>query len=350
MRAATYRSTGPADSVLAIVERERPEPGPGEVRVRVKWSGVNPSDTKARAGTRSTVMPFPDVIPHSDGAGVIDAVGAGVAPGRVGERVWVWNAAWGRPWGTAAEYVALPEAQAVAVPDGTPMDAAACFGIPALTAAHAVLHGGGVSGKRVLVAGGAGAVGHYAVQMARLGGALQVIATVSSAEKGRLAMAAGAHQVIDYRTEDTPGRVAECTDGHGIDRVIEVDFAANAALDFGLLAPEGEVVVYGSSQPEIAVPFVPGILKNLRVQFFIVYHLLPDDRARAISTLTQWLRSDALVHNIAARRRRSDRSASRRDGSCRRPRAVPSSGRFPLAYRSALPARASDVCCSLRRN
>lgn len=301
MRAAVYTRTGAAADVLSLQDRPRPVPGAGEVRVRIAWSGVNPSDTKSRAGTRSPQLPFPEIVPHSDGSGVIDAVGDGVPAMRLGERVWLWNAAWGRPHGTAADYVVLPAAQAVALPAGVPLDAGACLGIPALTACHALAMAGGVAGQRVLVAGGAGAVGHYALQMARLLGAAQVIATVSSAEKAAVALAAGAHAVVDYRREDLVARVSALTQGHGVDRIVEVDLAANGRADFAMLAPGGLAVVYGSSQPEAVVPFVPGILKNLQVAFFIVYHLGPAERARAQALLDAWLRDGVLQHRIAAR-------------------------------------------------
>jgi NADPH2:quinone reductase len=301
MRAAVYSRTGPAHEVLSLVDRPTPEPGPGEVRVRIAWSGVNPSDTKSRAGTRSPTLPFPEIIPHSDGAGVIDAVGEGVPAARIGERVWIWNAAWGRPQGTAADCVVLPTAQAVRLPDNVALDVGACLGIPALTACHAVLMAGGVAGQRVLVAGGAGAVGFYAVQMARLAGAAQVIATVSSDTKAAIARDAGAHEVVDYRRENLVERVAALTGGRGVDRVIEVDIAANAAADFAMLAPGGLAVVYGSGQPEASVPFVPGIMKNLQLAFFIVYLLPPDARRQAQAQLGQWLAQGALRHLIAER-------------------------------------------------
>ena len=301
MRAAVYTRTGPAGEVLDIVELDRPEPGPGEVRVRLAWSGVNPSDVKARAGTRSKAMPFPRVVPHSDGAGSIDAVGADIDASRIGERVWVWNAAWGRAEGTAAEFVVLPASQAVRLPESVDLEVGALLGIPALTAWHAVHMKGGVEGRRVLVAGGAGAVGHYAIQMAKAAGAAQVIATISNEGKAALAREAGADVVIDYRREDVRERIRQATDAHGVDRIIEVDFAANATLDFDLLAKEGDVVVYGSGQPEIAVPFVPGILKNLSVHFFIVYHLAREDRSRAEEGVTSLLAQSRLRHNIHAR-------------------------------------------------
>lgn len=301
MRAAMYLQTGPAGEVLRVVEQARPEPGPGEVRVRVAWSGVNPSDVKSRAGTRSRTLPFPRIVPHSDGAGVVDAAGEGVPESRLGERVWIWNGAWSRADGTAAEWIVLPSAQAVKLPEGVSLDVGACLGIPALTACHAVAVDGGVAGKRVLVAGGAGAVGHYAVQMARLSGAASVITTVSSDEKAAHARAAGADVIIDYRREDVVARVMEATGNQGVDCIIEVDFAANAALDFALLAPEGRIVVYGSGASDISVPFVPAILKNARLSFFIVYNLSPADRAAAVRQLHAWLQAGALQHTIALR-------------------------------------------------
>src|SRR5918993_3703342 len=181
MRAAWYERTGPAHEVLQVGEMPDPEPGPGEIRVRIHASGVNPSDWKTRSGSRP--MAGPRVIPYSDGAGVIDRVGPSVPEGRLGERVWVWNAQWKRPFGTAAEFTVLPAEQAVRLPETTSFDEGACLGIPALTAHRAVTIDGPVEGQTVLVAGGAGAVGHYAIQFARLLGAATVIATVSSPEK-----------------------------------------------------------------------------------------------------------------------------------------------------------------------
>jgi NADPH2:quinone reductase len=247
-------------------------------------------------------MPIADrVIPHSDGMGVIDAVGTDVDRGRIGQRVWLWNAGWGRPDGTAAGFVVLPQQQAVALPDNVPGDVGACLGIPALTAAHAVMTDGGVKGLRVLVAGGAGAVGHYAVQFARLLGARQVIATVSSPAKAELAREAGAHAAIDYRSENVVDRVREETGGVGIDRVIEVDIAANAGVDTEVVRPDGMWVVYGSGARQFNLPFFPMISRNLLVRFFIVYNLSASDRERANAFLEDCLRRDLLQHNIAAR-------------------------------------------------
>jgi NADPH:quinone reductase len=301
MRAAFYERTGPAREVLQLADVATPEPGPGEVRVRLSTSGVNPSDVKSRAGLRSKELAFPRIVPHSDGAGTIDRVGDGVPAARVGERVWVWNAAWKRAFGTAAQYVVLPAAQAVTLPAAVPFDVGACLGIPALTALHAVRMDGGVEGKSVLVTGGAGAVGHYAVQMAKLCGASRVLASVSSDEKAMAALQVGADAVIDYRSEDVASRVRGLTGGQGVDRVIEVDFAANVNASFAVVRPEGDIVVYGSSRPEIAVPFFPAIVNNVRLRFFIVYNLAPADRAAAVELLTGWLRSGSLQHAVAVR-------------------------------------------------
>jgi NADPH2:quinone reductase len=301
MRAAFYERTGPAIDVLIIDELPTPVPGPGEVRVKVSWSGVNPSDVKSRAGQRTKSLPFPRIIPHSDGAGVIDQVGPNVSSIRIGERVWMWNAAWMRPFGTAAEYVVLPSDQAVHLPVNVDLAVGACLGIPALTAYHAVTMDGGVAGMNVLVTGGAGAVGHYAIQLAKIKGARQVIATVSGPEKASLAREAGADIILNYKTDDLLAAIQGATEGQGVDRVIEVDFAANVEKDIAVLRPGGEVIVYGSGAPEISVPFSPSIRKGARIAFFIVYSLDMAVRERAIADLTMLLQENLLRHNIAAR-------------------------------------------------
>ena len=301
MRAAAYDRTGPARDVLSLIELPTPEPGAGEVRVKLASSGINPSDVKTRGGTRTKVLAFPQIVPHSDGAGVIDAVGEGVDAGRIGERVWTWNAAWQRPHGTAAQFVVLPTAQAVPLPDRVDFSAGACLGIPALTAYHAVVMDGGVQGKSVLVAGGAGAVGHYAIQFARLRGARQILATVSSESKAQLALAAGADVAIDYRKEDVAARVMALTGNAGVHRVIEVDLHANVKLDFAVTAVNGDIVVYGSNVPEVPVNFVQGITKNLQLRFFIVYNLTPADRAKELAEFGELLASGRLQHNVTDR-------------------------------------------------
>ena len=302
MRAAYYDQTGPANEVLQVGEVPTPTAGPGEVRVKVQWSGVNPSDVKSRRGRRTTnPVGAARMIPHSDGSGVIESVGEGVPRERIGERVWTWNAAWRRMTGTAAEYVVLPAEQAVRLPDGIDMAAGACFGIPALTACHAIGVDGGVAGKRVLVSGGAGAVGNYAIQFARHGGASQILATVSGPEKAAAAKSAGADAVINYKTEDVATCVMAETGGHGVDRIVEVDTAANIGIDLQVLADDGIIIVYGSGAEDIALPFFPAILKNARLRCFAVYTLTAEARDRANATLRNLLEKGLLVHNIAAR-------------------------------------------------
>lgn len=302
MKAIWYEANGAAHDVLVQGEMPTPEPGPGEVLVRVHASGVNPSDCKTRAGSRP--MTAPRVIPHSDGAGVIAAVGAGVDAARVGQRVWLWNGQWKRPFGTAAEFIALPAAQAVPLPENTSFIEGACLGIPALTALRAVLVDGGVIGQSVLVAGGAGAVGHYAIQFAKLLGARQVIATVSSPAKAAHARAAGADAVVDYRAEDVAARVRALTDGRGVapgvDRVIEVDLAANAGLLPRIIRQDGICVTYGSGAAEMVLGFGPMILSGAAIRFFIVYELSAEARAECEAVLDKLLRAGKLQHAIAA--------------------------------------------------
>jgi NADPH2:quinone reductase len=246
-------------------------------------------------------MAGPRVVPHSDGAGTIDRVGDGVAPGRVGERVWIWNGQWGRAFGTAAEYVTVPAEQAVPLPRDTTFEEGACLGIPALTAWRAATIDGGIAGKAVLVTGGAGAVGHYAIQFAKLLGAAQVITTVSSPAKGDHARAAGADAIVDYRTERVEERVRAATGGRGADRIIEVDGAGNAASLPRLVARDGLCVVYGSNRPEITYAFGPMIMAGAAVRFFIVYELAPDVRRAGIVQLTGWMERGLVRHSAAAR-------------------------------------------------
>jgi NADPH2:quinone reductase len=300
LRAAYYEKIGPAREVLRVGELETPEPGPGEVRVRVRASGVNPSDVKSRMGGPGRPMRFPLIVPHSDGAGEIDKPGAGVDGGRLGERVWIWNAQFGRAFGTAAEYVVLPEAQAVRLPDNTGFDVGACLGIPLLTAYRGVTLEGPAAGQTLLIAGGAGAVGHYSIQIAKRQGAT-VLTTVSSAEKAEHAKAAGADHTIDYKREDVAERVREFTEGRGVDRVLEVDIGGNAALAAEVLAHRGTVVVYGSNQNEITLPFLPYLYNDIAIRFYIVYRLDDGVRRDCEAALHGLLESGDLLHTIAAR-------------------------------------------------
>ena len=296
MKAVWYERFGPAREVLVHGEMDDPVPGPGEVLVRVRASGVNPSDVKLRAGARpGAVMAYPRIVPHSDGAGVVEAVGPGVDPARVGQRVWLWNAAWQRPFGTAAERVALPAHQAVPLPDGTSFAEGACLGIPAMTAWHALYRDGPIDGQTVLVTGGAGAVGRYACQMARLGGA-RVIATVSSPEKGAHSTAA---EWINYREADVAEAVMDLTAGAGVDRIVEVDFAANQDTSLAVIKPGGVIAAYASASrmvPELQ--FYPFMFKSVTLHMLIVYRLTRAEHARGAAQLASWLAAGALSHAV----------------------------------------------------
>ena len=251
MRAALFRRKGPAHEVLSVEEVEAPAPGPGEVRVRVAVSGVNPTDWKERSGS-GPLDGLPFKVPDQDGAGVVEAVGEGVDPRRVGERVWLYFAAWQRQFGTAAELCTLPADQAVPLPDGARFDLGASLGIPALTAHRCLFADGPVDGRTVLVQGGAGAVGHAAIELARWRGA-RVLATVSDDEKGALARAAGADVVVDYRREDAAERIrAEAPDG--VDRIVEVALHHDVDLDRQVIAPHAAVSSYADGGPRDVQP------------------------------------------------------------------------------------------------
>lgn len=298
MKAAFYERNGPADDVLQVGQMPMLAPGPGEVLVRVKASGVNPSDVKSRAGLRAR-MSYPRVIPHSDGAGVIEAIGAGVDPALVGERVWLWNGQWQRPFGTVAEYIALPSFQAPHLPDGVPYEAGACLGIPAMTAHRCVFADGPVTGQTILVTGGAGAVGHYAIQLARWGGA-KVIATVSGSEKAAHAKAAGADYIVNYRQEDVAQAVKDFTKGQGVDRVIEVEFGGNLQTTLACLKTNGVIATYASSAAmEPKLPFYPMMFQGVTLRMVLVYILPEAARRQSIQDINRALLEGALVHAIA---------------------------------------------------
>jgi NADPH2:quinone reductase len=289
MRAIVYDRPGAPD-VLHLTDRPEPEPGAGEVRVRLALAGVNPTDWKSR--TRA--QPGPDgQVPGQDGAGTVEAVGAGVDPGRLGERVWVWEAAYGRPHGTAAEFTVVPAAQAVPLPAGVPFELGAALGIPFLTAHRCLtvaetgpdrLAPGALAGRTVLAQGGAGAVGNAAIQLARWAGAT-VISTVSSPEKAALAAAAGAHHVVDYRRQDVVAEVRRLAPD-GVDAVVEVSPAANSAIDAQVLAPFGAVAMYADdSGPEVTVPVRSQMVQNTRWQFVLVYTVPPRAKEQAVAAV-----------------------------------------------------------------
>ena len=290
MRAAVYAQTGESD-VLHLVDRPVPEPGDGEVRVRVSVSGVNPTDWKARRGGVAGELVDPAAVPNQDGAGTVDAVGEGVDPSRVGQRVWLWEAAWQRVNGTAQEYVVLPARQAVPLADGASFDVGASLGIPALTA-HICLTSSesgprrltpnALAAQTVLVAGGAGAVGHAAIQLAHWAGA-RVIATVSGDEKAELAHAAGAAHTVNYRIPSAADEILRIAPD-GVDVIVEVAAGANAALDAAVLAANGTVTPYatdGGSRLEISVGDLMG--RNVRYQFVLVYTVPPAVKDAAVA-------------------------------------------------------------------
>ncbi len=297
MRAAYYEQNGSAREVLRVGEVETPQAGPGEVRVKLAASGVNPSDVKSRQGSTRKIA-WPRVIPHSDGAGVIDQVGVGIAKSRIGERVWLWNGQWKRASGTAAEYIALPAAQTVKLPDKVSFEAGACLGIPAMTAIHAVALAGADKGTTLLVAGGAGSVSQYAIQFAKVLGA-NVLATISSPEKAAAAREAGADHAIDYKREDVGERVTELTGKRGVDAVIELDFAANAKLIPFVLRPKGSVIVYGTGAAAASLPAFFCLTQSIRVQFFLVYELDKRERERAVSGISRALEQGKLINRVA---------------------------------------------------
>ena len=300
MRAVWYDSAGTAADVLTVGEMQTPTPGPNEVLVRVHASGVNPTDVKARAKGQGLDR-LAWIIPHNDGAGVIESVGPGVDSARVGERVWTYGATASRSTGTCAEYTLLTADQTVPLPPDTDFAAGACMGIPAMTAHFGVFGGGPVRSKTVLVHGGAGGVGYYAVQWAVWGRAT-VITTVSSPEKAERAAEAGAHYVINYRGEDVAARVGEITGGRGVDRIVDVAFGVNLRTNIDCIAPSGSIASYGSDVVrEPIVPFYELMYRNVRVHPFLVFRLSPEEKHAAIADITTTLQTGYLRHHIAHR-------------------------------------------------
>jgi len=290
MRAALYDRHGPAGEVLRVVDLDRPEPGPGEVRVKITYSGVNPTDWKARGG--ATPRPMDGFqIPHHDGAGVIDAVGEGVHPGRIGQRAWVYLAAAGRPLGTAAEWTVVPASQAVQLPDGVPTELGSSLGIPAMTAHRCLFADGTVERKTILVAGGAGAVGHFAIELAKFFGA-RVVTTVSNEEKAELARSAGADLVVNYRD---PSAAEQISSFGRVDRVIEVALDANLQLDLAVVRPGGVIVTYAADGNDPVLPVRACMTANLVLRFVLVYGVPSEALQQAAKDITAALASGALT-------------------------------------------------------
>ena len=300
MKAVWYERTGPAPEVLTYGEMPTPNAGPGEVRVRLEASGVNPADVGRRGGSYRA-MEYPRVIPNSDGAGIVDQVGDGVTRLKAGQRVWLFNGQRnGRAFGTAAEYIALAEHLVTPLPDNLSFAEGATLGIPAMTAWTCLYCDGPIVGKTVLVTGGAGAVGHYAVQLAKWGGA-KVIATVSSAAKAEQARLAGADLVINYRTEDVVAKAMAFTGQRGVDRVVDVDFGGNIATTLKLMAHEfDDRGLRHQRQPHAVVPMRELMEKCIALRALVLFALPPPLLAAAQADITKWLAAGTRIHNIAA--------------------------------------------------
>jgi NADPH2:quinone reductase len=291
VRAAIYRKTGPARDVLELVELDVPDPQAGEVRVAISASGVNPTDWKARAGLTGRA-PEDFQVPHHDGAGRVDAIGPGVTGLAVGQRVWLYLAAADNTYGTAAEFAVVPADKVVPLPDNASDELGACLGVPALTAAYCL--GGdpsAVRGRTVLVAGGAGAVGHYAIELAKHAGA-QVVTTVSSAEKGELARAAGADLVLNYREEDVAERILTSV-GH-VDRIVEVALGANIDTDAAVIAPNAVIAVYAGESEQPRIPILPLAVANASIRFALMYTVSAAEFTRVVSWTNAAIEADAL--------------------------------------------------------
>jgi len=300
VKAVWYERTGAALTVLTVGEMETPVAGPGEVRVRLEASGVNPADVGRRGGSYRG-MEFPRVIPNSDGAGIIDQIGDGVTRLAVGDRVWLFNGQRnGRAFGTAAEYIALADYLVTPLPEDVSFAAGATLGIPCMTAWCSLFCDGPIAGQTVLVTGGAGAVGHYAVQLAKWGGAT-VIATVSSPVKDMEARLAGADLVINYRTEDVVAKIMAFTERRGVDRVVDVDFGGNLATTLKIMAFNSTIAVYatnGNRTPTI--PMRELMEKCIALRTLVLFALPPPLLAAAQEDISRWLAAGTRVHNIAA--------------------------------------------------
>ena len=297
MFAAWYEKNGPAADVMNTGELPDPEPAPGEVRVRLHASAVNPSDVKARAGSRP--IRWPKLIPNSDGAGVIDRVGAGVTAHRAGDRVWVFNGQWDRAFGTSAQYIVVPAVLAVALPRQLSWEQGACLGIPAMTAHRCLFADGPISGRTVLVTGGAGVVAHYAIQMAKWAGAT-VVTTVSSEAKAAHARAAGADVIVNYRTENAVERIRATTGG--IDRVVDVDFGKNLPLTSQVLRASGAIASYASmGDLEPKFPYGKLFQLNPTIRPVFVYTMPDTAKAQAHADIARWIDETRPVFAIAER-------------------------------------------------
>lgn len=301
MRAAYYRKFGAAREVLELGKVDTPAPGPGEVLIRVHSSAINPSDVKKRAGAFPTLLDGGFIIPNSDGAGIIEAVGEGVDKSRKGERVWVYQAQHERRFGTAAEYVAISSNCAPRLSEDADFDIGSCLGIPAMTAHRAVFSDGNVEGKTLLVMGGAGRVGYYAIQWAHHAGA-SVITTASNPDDTAACLDAGADHVVDHRAADFAAQVLEAAGGPLVDRVVDPEFGANLSVSVEVLRTGGTIAAYGSAmKPEPVLPFYPMMYKDLTVHAIIVYSMPDGAKDHAVADINSALSGGWLKHRVAHR-------------------------------------------------
>ena len=299
MKAAWFEKFGSAEQVIQVGEQPKPVVALGQVLVKLATSGVNPSDVKKRAGASPSLLDDGLVIPHSDGAGVIESVGPGVPEDRVGQRVWVYQAQYGRRLGTAAEYVVLDSNRAVHLPDNTEFSVGACLGIPVMTAHRCVYADGDISGQVVLVTGGAGRVGYYAIQWALIAGA-EVIATASNDADRDTCLALGASAVVNHREPDWGKQVLIASQGKRVDRVIDVEFGANLPQILNCIATSGVVATYSSTQvKQPSLPFIDMMFMDLTLRMILVYAMPESAKQQAIEAITEALQTGKLQHRIA---------------------------------------------------
>ena len=298
MKAVWYESIGEAEQVLNYGDLEDPQINDGEVLVKLKTSGVNPSDVKIRAGARGELQ-FPRIIPHSDGGGIIVKVGEEVSEDRIGERVWIWNGAFGRAFGTCSELIVLPSSQAVTMSDDVSFETAACLGIPASTAYYGIFADGPVKDQTILITGGAGAVGYLGIQLAKWSGA-HVISTVSGDDKATVAEAAGADLVVNYKTDNVIKAVNDFTKGHGVDRILEVEFGGNLSVSEHVIKNNGVIAAYGSvAEANPSVPFYNLMFKSVKLNTYLIYIVADSDRANINQGINAALSDNALTPIIA---------------------------------------------------
>ena len=299
MKAAWFEKFGSAEQVIQVGEQPKPVAALGQVLVKLATSGVNPSDVKKRAGASPSLLDDGLVIPHSDGAGVIESVGPGVPEDRVGQRVWVYQAQYGRRLGTAAEYVVLDSNRAIHLPDNTEFSVGACLGIPVMTAHRCVYSDGDISGQVVLVTGGAGRVGYYAIQWALIAGA-EVIATASNDADRDTCLALGASAVVNHREPDWGKQVLIASQGKKVDRVIDVEFGANLPQILNCIATSGVVATYSSTQvKQPSLPFIDMMFMDLTLRMILVYAMPESAKVHAIEAITEALQTGKLQHRIA---------------------------------------------------